>query len=74
MPELYFKGKEFVYNHHLTVPFRPLEQVPEKSIGTDSGNLIVHCNNLEALKALLPEFEGRVKSIYIHPIPTEFCP
>ena len=41
MPELYFKGKEFVYNHHLTVPYRPLEPVPEKSIGEDSGNLIV---------------------------------
>jgi hypothetical protein len=25
MPELYFKGKEFVYNHHLTVPYRPLK-------------------------------------------------
>ena len=25
MPELQFKGKEFVYNHHLTVPYRPLE-------------------------------------------------
>jgi adenine-specific DNA-methyltransferase len=24
MPELQFKGKEFVYNHHLTVPYRPL--------------------------------------------------
>lgn len=21
MPELQFKGKEFVYNHHLTVPY-----------------------------------------------------
>jgi adenine-specific DNA-methyltransferase len=29
MPELYFKGKEFVYNHHLTVPFRPLVPMPE---------------------------------------------
>ena len=24
MPELDFKGKEFVYNHHLAVPHRPL--------------------------------------------------
>ena len=23
MTELNFKGKEFVYNHHLVVPFRP---------------------------------------------------
>lgn len=33
MPELNFKGKEFVYNHHLTVPFRPLDMDPEKGIG-----------------------------------------
>jgi hypothetical protein len=33
MPELYFKGKEFVYNHHLTVPYRPLETQPDKSVG-----------------------------------------
>ena len=30
MPELHFKGKEFVYNHHLTVPYRPLIAQPEK--------------------------------------------
>lgn len=33
MPELQFKGKEFVYNHHLTVPFRPLEMHADKGIG-----------------------------------------
>ncbi len=31
MTELSFKGKEFVYNHHLAVPFRPL--VPDESKG-----------------------------------------
>lgn len=67
MPELYFKGKEFVYNHHLTVPFRPLEQAPEKSIGTDSGNLIIHGDNLHALKALLPHYAGKVDCIFIDP-------
>ena len=60
MPELYFKGKEFVYNHHLTVPYRPLEPVLEKSVDVgaycntplQSGNLIIHGDNLHALKAL----------------------
>jgi adenine-specific DNA-methyltransferase len=44
VPELQFKGKEFVYNHHLTVPFRPLEMNAAKSIGNPSlnGNLIIH--------------------------------
>ncbi len=29
MTELVFKGKAFVYSHHLTVPFRPLEMHAE---------------------------------------------
>ena len=43
MTELTFKGKEFVYNHHLSVPFRPLDIHAEKGIGTPSldGNLII---------------------------------
>jgi len=32
MPELNFKGKEFVYNHHLSVPFRPLVPDASKSV------------------------------------------
>jgi adenine-specific DNA-methyltransferase len=34
---------------------------------TGSGNKIIHGDNLEALKALLPEYEGRIKCIYIDP-------
>jgi len=36
MTELIFKGKEFVYNHHLAVPIRPLEMHPDKGIGDPS--------------------------------------
>ena len=62
MTELNFKGKEFVYNHHLAVPFRPLEPQAEKGIGPVDldGNLIVQGDNLHALKALLPRYAGRV--------------
>ena len=69
MPELVFKGKEFVYNHHLTVPFRPLEPHPDKSIGDVrlDGNLIIHGDNLHALKALLPMYSGKVDCIFIDP-------
>ncbi len=69
MPELQFKGKEFVYNHHLTVPFRPLEMHAEKGIGAPrlDGNLIVHGDNLHALKALLPMYAGKVDCIFIDP-------
>ena len=69
MTELNFKGKEFVYNHHLAVPFRPLEMNADKGIGDPSldGNLIVHGDNLHALKALLPLYAGKVDCIFIDP-------
>lgn len=69
MTELVFKGKEFVYNHHLAVPFRPLVPHPEKGIGPIAldGNLIIHGDNLHALKALLPLYAGKVDCIYIDP-------
>ena len=62
MTELTFKGKEFVYNHHLSVPFRPLVIHAEKGIGAPSleGNLIIQGDNLHALKALLPLYAGKV--------------
>jgi adenine-specific DNA-methyltransferase len=67
--ELTFKGKEFVYNHHLAVPFRPLVPHPKKGIGSASldGNLIIHGDNLHALKALLPLYAGKVDCVFIDP-------
>jgi adenine-specific DNA-methyltransferase len=69
MPELIFKGKEYVYNHHLTVPYRPLIPDKSKSIGEAdlSGNLIIHGDNLHALKALMPRYAGKVDLIFIDP-------
>ena len=69
MPELVFKGKEYVYNHHLTVPYRPLIALPDKSIGPAdlAGNLIIHGDNLHALKSLLPRYAGKVDLIFIDP-------
>jgi adenine-specific DNA-methyltransferase len=69
MPEIQFKGKEFVYNHHLTVPYRPLVPDASKSIGEPSlnGNLIIHGDNLHALKALMPLYAGKVDCIFIDP-------
>ena len=69
MTELVFKGKEFVWNHHLAVPFRPLEMHPDKGIGAArlDGNLIVQGDNLHALKALLPMYAGKVDCIFIDP-------
>lgn len=67
MPELYFKGKEFVYNHHLTVPFRPLVPDAKKSCGNDPENLIIQGDNLHALKSLLPRYAGKVDLVFIDP-------
>lgn len=73
MPTLHWIGKEKVINHHLNVPYRVLEHSygfnngKQTGIETNSGNKIIHGDNLEALKALLPEYEGKVKCIYIDP-------
>lgn len=71
MPTLNWMGKEKVVNHHRDVPYRVLERVPEKGVldshGSDCGNMVIHGDNLEALKALLPEYEGKVDCIYIDP-------
>ena len=50
------------------VPYRLLEEVPELGHGDrQTGNMLVQGDNLEALKALLPYFAGKVKCIYIDP-------
>ena len=69
MPTLEFKGKQIVYAHHLTIPYRPLVPDPAKSLNPADAddNLIIHGDNLKALKALLPRYAGRVKCIYIDP-------
>ena len=69
MPTLDFRGKRHIYAHHYTVPHRPLVPDPGKSVGDcpDDDNLIIHGDNLHALKALLPRYADRVKCVYIDP-------
>ena len=69
MPKLDFVGKQHIYAHHLTVPYRPLVPDLDKSLNPTGveDNLIIHGDNLNALKALLPRYAGRVKCIYIDP-------
>jgi len=70
MATLNFKGKAFVQNHHLLVKYHQLVPRKEKSL-TDKvslhDNLIIHGDNLKALKALLPTYAGKIKCIYIDP-------
>lgn len=73
MPTLEWIGKEKVINHHQDVPFRVLERKysydenGQHDEDNGSENMIIRGDNLEALKALLPKYEGRVKCIYIDP-------
>lgn len=71
MPMLKWAGKDKVVNHHNEVPFRVLERKWEFPGGSQSAaaaeNMIIHGDNLAALKSLLPRYEGRVKCIYIDP-------
>lgn len=69
MPKLTWVGKEKVVNHHQEVPFRVLENQYNftASDSNSQGNKIIHGDNLEALKSLLPEYEGKIKCIYIDP-------
>ena len=74
MPTLNWIGKDKVLNHHLEVPFYTLEhkygfrvENEADTSETHSGNMIIHGDNLLALKALMPEYEGRINCIYIDP-------
>ena len=66
MPILDFKGKSVIYSHHLRVPFRSLNVDKKKSFSSPNkngkkpepsldDNLIIHGDNLHALKALIPK-------------------
>jgi adenine-specific DNA-methyltransferase len=70
MPTLTWIGKEKVINHHHEVPYKVLNHRysfnshhPEQ----ECPNKIIHGDNLEALKSLLPEYEGKIKCCYLDP-------
>tara|TARA_B100000378_G_scaffold277841_1_gene279182 strand:- start:5772 stop:7532 length:1761 start_codon:yes stop_codon:yes gene_type:complete len=73
MPTLNWIGKDKVVSHHQDVPYKILEhkygfdEKGQTESEVNSGNKIIHGDNLEALKALLPEYEGRIDMIYIDP-------
>lgn len=67
MPTLNWIGKEKVINHHLDVPYKILDKQYTFNSEIESENKIIHGDNLEALKSLLPQYEGKIKCIYIDP-------
>ena len=62
MPRLNWLGRDAVVNHHFDVPFHFLD----RKYGAGR-NMIIHGDNLLALKSLLPKFEQKIKCIYIDP-------
>lgn len=67
MPTLQFKGRVFVENHHLAVPYHEWRPLRSKGLSTKASlhdNLIIEGDNLAALKALLPTHHRKVKCIY----------
>ena len=78
MPVLKFKGKPIIHSHHLGVPFHSLKVDEKKSFCLKNkneqkthlsleDNLIIHGDNLYALKTLMPRYAGKVKCVYIDP-------
>ena len=70
MPNLQFKGRVFVENHHLAAPYHEWRPIRSKGLSSKASlhdNLIVEGDNLATLKALLPTHHGKVKCIYIDP-------
>ena len=68
MPTLHWLTKDVDIRAASRAPYRLLEEVSDLSAGNlESGNILIQGDNLQALKALLPFYAGRVKCIYIDP-------
>ncbi|MGB6177630.1 MAG: site-specific DNA-methyltransferase [Methylocella sp.] len=68
MPILHWLGREEHVKAAEAVPYRLLEADDALSAGDpETPNMLIQGDNLEALKALLPYYAGRVKCIFIDP-------
>ncbi len=75
MPILEFKGKDIIDSYHLGVAFCPIHidktksklSVQNRKTPSLDDNLIIHGDNLFALKALIPKYAGKIKCVYIDP-------
>ena len=74
MAILNWVGKDKVIGHHRDIKYRTLERIysfdehGEHADDINSENMIIHGDNLEALKSLLPKYQGKIKCIYIDPL------
>lgn len=67
MPWLEWNERNKALTEAAKAPYRLM--IPNKSMsyGEDSENMLIEGDNLEALKALLPYYAGRVKCVFIDP-------
>ncbi len=68
MPLLHWLTRDDDLKTATHAPYRLLEEDAQLSHGNrDTGNMLIQGDNLDALKALLPYYAGKVKCIYIDP-------
>ena len=69
MPTLDWLHRAAAFSVATQVPYRLLETVSHHGSGDEKStdNLLIHGDNLEALKALMPFYRGRIKCIFIDP-------
>ena len=68
MPTLHWLTRDEDTGAAARAPYRLLEEAPKLSTGDATAeNMLIQGDNLEALKALLPFYAGRVKCVYIDP-------
>ncbi len=68
MPLLHWLTRDDDITSAARAPYRLLEEVPDLGAGTpDAGNMLIQGDNLDALKALMPYYAGKVKCIFIDP-------
>ena len=68
MPLLHWLTRDDDIKTATHVPYRLLEEEAQLSHGDrDTGNMLIQGDNLDALKALLPYYAGKVKCIFIDP-------
>ena len=68
MPLLHWLTREEDIHSATFAPYRLLEEAPDLSHGDrNTGNMLIQGDNLDALKALLPYYAGKVKCVFIDP-------
>lgn len=68
MPLLQWLTRDTDIHAASETPYRLLEEVREFSCGErDTANMLIQGDNLDALKALLPYYAGKVKCVFIDP-------